>query len=105
MNSESNGIVQVVAIANDTGYTSVKNYTGARARDRELFHQLVGEKLKSDGRRFSEGTYEWHQFYDAFCKWKRKRSIDWPGKMLEKIADDSPQGVGDWLTYLGLESV
>lgn len=83
-----------------------ENLSDARQRDRELFRTLVGDKIRTDGSVFgAEGTYRWDQFYTAFRKWKRDKPIRWPGKMLERIADDAPTGgVEDWLLNLGLES-
>jgi len=86
---------------------SVEHFTAARSEDRDLFRSLVGGKLSSDGSKFTKGVWDADQFYTAFRKWKRKRPIEWPGKMLQRIADDNPgdAGVEDWLIYLGLETV
>lgn len=98
---------QIVAIINEPYEPpAASDYTRARATDRELFHYLVGENLKSDGSKFTEGTFRWDKFYDAFRRWNRKKKIEWPGKMLNKIAEDAPEGgVEDWLMYLGLENM
>jgi hypothetical protein len=86
---------------------SVEHFTAARAEDRHLFRALVGDRLQSDGSKFTKGVWDADQFYTAFRKWKKKRPIEWPGKMLQRIADDNPGdgGVEDWLIYLGLETV
>jgi hypothetical protein len=79
----------------------------ARANDREMFRELVGDKIRSDGSKFTEGTFRWDQFYDAFRKWKRPEAepIRWPGTFVRAIAEESPDGgPADWLMNYGLEA-
>lgn len=71
-----------------------------RDEDRQLFRDLLGEKLLSDGRRWREGTFAVDAFYDAFRKSRKHR---YPGRRLQKIAND--EGFENWLIDEGLEQV
>lgn len=71
-----------------------------RDEDRERFRSLVGEKLRSDGSSWKEGTWSADVFYDAYRKVRKHR---WPGLRLQKINDD--MGMENWLIDEGLEQV
>jgi len=71
-----------------------------RDDDRFIFKLLLGDKLRSDGRRWNEGVFDIGAFYDAYRKVKKHR---WPGRRLQKIYDDG--GLEDWLLDEGLERV
>jgi hypothetical protein len=78
--------------------------TDARANDRALFHQLVGEKLVSFGAKWKPaGTYPAEMLYGVFRS-RRNPPIKWPGRFLESLYDQNPtSGVADWLADQGLE--
>lgn len=71
-----------------------------RTEDIQLFRDLLGEKLRSDGTRWGEGTFTVDTFYGAY---RKQRAHRWPGRRLEKIAND--EGLEYWLMNEGLEQV
>lgn len=71
-----------------------------REEDRTLFRDILGDKLISDGTRWTEGVYDVDKFYDAYRKLRKHR---WPGRRLQKIHDD--MGLDDWLIDEGLEQM
>lgn len=71
-----------------------------RAADIDLFRDLLGDKLRSDGTRWKEGVFDIDSFYNAY---RKSRGHRWPGRRLEKIAND--EGLDYWLMNEGLEQL
>lgn len=71
-----------------------------REQDRDLFRQLVGDQLLSDGTgSWGKGVWSADAFYLAY----RKKEKKWPGRWLQQIADRD--GLEYWLLDEGLEAV
>jgi hypothetical protein len=78
-----------------------------RDEDMELFCSLVGERLRSTGIAFTEGTYTAKQVYTGMLRFRIKRKvITFPGALLQKIHDDGgDSSLEMYLSNLGLESL
>lgn len=76
--------------------------TDKRSKDRALFRQLTGGKLRSDGSKWSEGVYTSDAVYTALRK--RKPPIVFPGSFMEYLeGKNAAGGIADWLLSEGLE--
>lgn len=73
-----------------------------RDEDRQRFRDLLGDKLRSDGTRWTEGTFTTDVIYDAY---RKQRGHRWPGKRLEAIDNSGSSGLDSWLMDEGLEQV
>jgi hypothetical protein len=97
--------VQCPAIlAGDDATTGFQDW---RTEDKILFADLLDcDTLTSNGSKWTEGTYNLEQFYDAWRKPSQgsRKPLDWPGRLLEAIADSGgPSGIDSWLDRQGLE--
>lgn len=77
-----------------------------RELDRQAFADHLGERLRSDGTRWNKGEWSSRNFYDAYRKkWGKRKKLDWPGRYIQRLADDRMDAVDDWLLAEGLERV
>lgn len=86
-----------------SGRGASETFTGSwRDEDRALFRSHVGDKVYSDGSRWTEGTFSADVLYDAFHKQRKHR---WPGRRLDAIAmgGGNTTGLESWLIEEGLE--
>lgn len=82
---------------------ATERYVNWRVEDRALFRSLLGDCLTSDGSGpWNEVTADVDAWYQGFRQ-HPKRRWKWPGRLLQKIVDDTPAGdLEDWMLNEGL---
>lgn len=84
-----------------SGDKTAARFSDWRAEDRELFNDVIGERLTSDGTAWTEGTFATYAFYQAFRSPKNAKPIQWPGRFFQHLEDSG--AIEDWLAFRGLE--
>lgn len=68
-----------------------------REQDRELFVELLGGDVETDGHKWKEGQFTAEALYTGY---RKVRGKEWPGRWLRQI--DENNGIEDWLIDEGV---